>query len=135
MQDRCGGFDSHQVHLRCIMTTNVSTAETSLAAPVAPEDVRCGDFVAILSEVIELPSFMWCDYMPGPADQPVRVRYCTTDGGTPLKVKAICLPFVFVKSPQGQSRTIDVRHTQFARLERGYAKTVWKDLRSQRPKV
>lgn len=118
------------------MTTNVSsTFGTSLAASVAPEDLRCGDFVAVLNEILEYPSFLWCDAVLGAPEEPVRLRYCAADGGLPLKIKAICLPFVFVKSPYGISQTIDVRQVQLVRLRKRYAKTVWKDLRRHRSKA
>ena len=64
--------------------------------------------------------------------EPVRVRHLPTENRAPLKVKAICLPFVFVKQPNGQHQTIDVRLASLVRLERGYAKTVWKSMRCRR---
>ena len=105
---------------------------TSVAASVAPEDLRCGDFVGILSEVLEFPSFYWCDSVSSERDELVRVRYIPKHGGTPLKIKAICLPFVYVKSPGGQLQVIDVRQVQLVRLTRRYGKAVWKDLQQQR---
>ncbi len=102
---------------------------SSIAASIAPEDLRRGDFVAVLSEVVELPSFLWTDTLSSCRDELVRVRRLPTEGRAPLKVKAICLPFVFVKSPSGQFRTIDVRLARLVRLEKSYAKTVWKILK------
>ncbi len=52
-----------------------------------------------------------------------------TEDRVPLKIKAICLPFVFVKSPSGRFQTIDVRLAKLVRLERDYAQSVWKALK------
>jgi hypothetical protein len=100
-----------------------------LAARVAPEDLRCGDFVAVLSEIVELPSFLWTETLPSAQDELVRLRRLPTEGRVPLKVKAICLPFIFVKLPRGEFQTIDVRLASLVRLETSYARTVWKSLR------
>jgi hypothetical protein len=102
---------------------------TAVAAMVAPEDLRVGDFVAVLSEIVELPSFLWCETLSADRSELVRMRRLPTDDRAPMKVKAICLPYIFVKLPKGQFRTIDVRLTSLARLEEKYAKTVWKTLK------
>ena len=102
----------------------------STAATVAPEDLRRGDFVAVLSEIVELPTFLWFETLPGCQEELVRVRRLPTDDRTPLKVKAICLPYVFVKLPSGGCRTLDIRLSSLARLEKDYAKVVWKALKA-----
>ena len=102
-----------------------------LATCVAPDDLNCGDFVAVLNVVCELPSFLWCCESSGvEPDEPVRIKF-QSGGGTPLKIKAICLPFVYVKSPDGTSRTMDVRQVQLARLNPDYATAVWKEMKKQ----
>jgi len=112
-------------------TESSKTASLALAASVAPEDLECGDFVAILSEISEFPSFFWFDTSPDDRDKLVRLRFIPKGSGRPLKIKAICLPFVAVKPPVGQCETIDVRQTQLARLDERYAKHVRKKLRAQ----
>lgn len=99
---------------------------------VAPEDLRVGDFVGVLSETIELPSFLWTETLATERSELVRLRYLPTDDRAPLRVTAVCLPFVFVKRPNGQFQTMDVRLTSLVRLERSYAKTVWKRLKAPR---
>jgi len=108
--------------------------ESYVAKFLAAEDVRCGDVVGILREVIEYPSFFWCLDSPAQeAHEPVRVHARATDGGIPLKVKAICLPFLLVKSPNGQHRTLDVRQCELVRLNAKYAELAWKTLGKQEP--
>lgn len=117
------------------MTDHSTTTErTSLAALVAHEDLKAGDFVTVLNDVVELPSFLWCDASPKAGDAVVRVRLCADGGGMPLKVKAVCLPFVYVRSPEGFALTLDVRQVELVRLKKQYAKTIWKDFRKQRSK-
>jgi hypothetical protein len=119
------------------MKTKLRNRENStLAARVAPDDLRPGDFVGILSETVELPSFLWCDTLPCARSELVRISYLPIEGRVPLKIKALCLPFVFVQLPRGQFQTLDVRLTSLVRLHRSYAKTVWKALQAQpRPKA
>jgi hypothetical protein len=102
----------------------------TLAAQAAPEDLRPGMMVAVLNEVREFPSFLWCmDSAALPPDQPVRIRWRSGQHGTPLRVMAVCLPFVCVKNPYGEYVTIDIRQTECVRLHRDYARLVWKKLR------
>lgn len=115
---------------RIHMDTRLQENEgTSVAALVAPEDLRRGDFVTVLSEIVELPSFLWCEMLATDRSELVRLRRLPTDDRAPMKVKAICLPFIFVKLPKGQFRTIDIRLTSLVRLEKNYARTVWKTLK------
>ena len=108
-------------------TANNQECEAYVARSLAAEDLRCGDFVGILHETLELPSFHWtCDGQLLPPDELVRITYQPVEGGTPLKVKAICLPFIFVKHPSGEHKTLDVRRQQLVRLNRSYARLVWK---------
>src|SRR6476620_12211256 len=110
-------------------TANNQECAAGLARSLAAEDLRCGDFVGILNETIELPSYHWrSDGQLLPPDELVRIVYRPTEGGTPLKVKAICLPFVFVKNPNGQHQTLDVRRHNLVRLSQSYARVVWKTL-------
>ncbi len=116
------------------MKSNATTnKETYVSRSLAAEDLKCGDFVGILHEIVEWPSFFWsCDGQLLPPDELVRIACRASDGGTPLKVKAICLPFVFVKKPCGQHRILDVRQHRLVRLSREYAKPVWKALGKRR---
>src|SRR4029453_8801147 len=85
------------------MRSPANTAEAHLATSLAPEDIGPGDFVSILYELLELPSYFWsCDAQLLPPSEPIRMPWRTADCGTPLKVKAVCLPFIFVKHPSGE---------------------------------
>ncbi len=111
-------------------TATIPESESTLARSLAPEDLSCGDFVAVVQEIVEWPSFFWsCDAQLLPPDEPVRLAVRSSEGGTPLKIKAICLPFVFVKRPCGTHRTLDVRQHRLVRLSAAYASTVWKEMK------
>jgi hypothetical protein len=104
-----------------------------LAESLAAEDIRCGDVIAILDVIYEFPSFLW----PGesyvlPPDEPVCVRLRSHHTGKPLKVEAICLPYVLVKAPDGCHKTLDVRRCRLVRLSRAYAQKAWKRFRKAR---
>jgi hypothetical protein len=103
------------------------SADSTLARALAPEDIRPGDYIALLHEIYELPSFYWCaDAALMPVERPVRIRYVPHEDQVPLRVMHVCLPFVLVDSPQGTCRTIDLRLRQLARLDRAFAKAAWK---------
>jgi hypothetical protein len=110
-------------------------ANCILAKPLAPEEVRIDDLVTVLHITHEYPSFFWCaESFQIPHSEPVRVQFIPDDGGLPLKVRSICLPFVFVKDPAGEPRTLDLRKCRLARLDRDYAKTIWKARKKARAK-
>ena len=113
-------------------TTVPTNQDTSVAASVAPEDLRCGDYVTALNQIYELPSFLWCsDAATLPANQPVRAQFGASGAGIPLRVTAICLPFVCVKSPRSRPRIIDVRRIELVRLKKRYAKDTWTQLKKK----
>ena len=116
------------------MKAKTATIEPTLAASVAGEDLRVGDDVAVLNEIHEFPSFLWdCETARLAPDDVVRIQCAGRDAGMPLRVKAICLPFVFLKTPAGEHRTVDIRTVQLVRLNPRYAKLVRKELRRRRP--
>ena len=99
-----------------------------LAKTLAGEDVRCGDVVAILDVILEFPSFLWDDDPHVlPPQEPVYVRWRSAHTGKPLKVEAICLPYILVKTPKGRHKTLDLRQCRLVRLSDGYAKKAWKE--------
>lgn len=113
-----------------------ANTDSALAKPLAPEDVRCGDYVAVLHLICEIPSYMWCDEsFRLPHDELVRIQYIPEDAGQALKVKSVCLPFVFAQDSAGERKTLDMRKCRLARLDRHYAKTAWKADRKTKRKA
>jgi hypothetical protein len=115
-----------------VATTLTNKSEIDVAASVAPEDLRCGDLVGIQSVIYQYPSFFWCaDSALERRHELVRIRYILAEGGIPLKIKAICLPFVFVKDPAGNHRHLDTRLYRLVRLTSAYSQEVWKAMRKK----
>jgi hypothetical protein len=108
-------------------------AELTTAKVLAPEDVRAGDYVALLHVVHEIPSFLWCGETSAVRpDEPVRIPFVPTHGGVPYRVRSICLPFILVKTPWGNLRNLDVRRYRLARLDSAHALAVWKACKKSR---
>jgi hypothetical protein len=105
-------------------TATESGVTTTVAASVAGEDVRCGDYVTVLNATYEVPSYMW-DQAMLPANELVRLKFIPSDAGVPLKVFAVCLPFIYGKTATDDVRTLDLRRQQIVRLDRVAAKEVW----------
>lgn len=112
------------------MERTKSAARATLARSLAPEEVRLGDYVTPLSTVVEVPTYWYpADGWNMRIDEPVRVRVLNTCDGVPLRVKAVCLPFVLAKQPTGRFVTLDLRRCQLARLDRAFGKRAWKALK------
>lgn len=109
-------------------TSTQSQSTTTVAANVAGEDVRCGDYVTLLNTTCEVPSYMWDQAMLAATDL-VRLKIVPGDAGVPLRVFAVCLPFVYAKTAAGDVRTLDLRRQQIVRLDRATAKEVWAALK------
>jgi hypothetical protein len=115
---------------RSIEYESTAAAEATLARPLAPEDIRVGDFIAPLFEIVEIASYCWYgESWNLPLNEPVRVRYIPTCDPLPLRVKSVCLPFLLATTPAGEPSTIDVRKYQLARLGESHAKRAWKAYR------
>jgi hypothetical protein len=103
---------------------------TAVASRLAPEDLRPGQDVAVLTETFECPTFLWCGEIPGARpDEAVRLHLMSRDGGRPLRIKSVCLPFLLAIRPDGKSRLLDVRRVQLVKLDPNYARLVRKAIR------
>ncbi|MEZ6063430.1 MAG: hypothetical protein R3C19_24040 [Planctomycetaceae bacterium] len=103
------------------------------AKPTSAEDVRVGSYVTVLRSACELPSFFWgADVGAFPPELPIRYQHIPCNSGTPLKVKAVCVPFVLVRDPNGNHLTLDLRRSEVATLSDDYAKLTWQNLRRGR---
>lgn len=122
----------HFPDLQCdlMKTTTETKNQMSVAARIAGEDIVAGDYVTILSEVIEFPSFLWnCSNVSLPPDEPVRIRYLPQMAGVPHEVVTVCLPFVYAKFPSGHLLAFDVRQHDLVRLNHSNAQLIWREMR------
>ena len=114
----------------------IMDAEISISRTLAPEDIRPDMFVVIQDYVEEyLPEWSLTDPHLKGDGQPLRFRFlpCDCPGCghlTPMKVSAVGLPFVLVKTIKGAHRTIDVRRYRLAQLPDHYGRKVFKKLKA-----
>jgi hypothetical protein len=112
-------------------STKGEAFQTRIVAGVAGEDIQPGDFLTLSSELVELPSYLWsCESTSITNDEPVRIRYIPSEAGEPLKVIAICLPFVYAKQAKGATRILDIRQHQLVKLDAWVGRKVWKRLKA-----
>lgn len=101
-----------------------------VAKPLAPEEIRLRDRIIVLHQIHEMPSFFWeADPTTLPIDRVVRVTSIPESVLAPLKVTAVCLPIVGAETWNGQTRLFDIRLVHLARVDRLFAKLIWKGLR------
>lgn len=116
-----------------IMIEETDFSEIDVSRPLAPEDVRPGDYIAVATEIFEhLPCHFGRAESVGPP-APLRVAWTPCDAGAPYRVSAVCLPFVLAQDADGAGRTLDVRRHRLVRLTERYGKKAFKRLRTARP--
>jgi hypothetical protein len=99
---------------------DVQMDETLLSAPVAPEDIRAGDYIAPMNEVMQFV-LRGCeqDWIPGEQRVP-RLHLCTMKVvetfPSVMRVLAVGLPFVLVEQQCGTVSLVTCRLSEFARL-------------------
>jgi hypothetical protein len=100
---------------------------------LAPEDIRVGAYVTVLQTISEFLPHMLCvdDGIRQRSVEPVRVRWLPCEPTPPMKVKAVCLPHVFVRCPNREHRTLDVREQIIGEVPRDYAQTVVDAIRAR----
>ncbi len=104
----------------------------TLATSIAGEDVYEGDFVTVTQRTIEVPSYLWDS---GDSwlrtEQLVRLRLIPQDAGIPLKVIAICLPFVYARRPNSTIQVVDLRREEVSKLEADRGKRIWREMQTR----
>lgn len=92
---------------------------------IGPEDVRIGDYVAITHTTYEFIADP-CTGITQPEVKPARVTMIPWNAGRPMKVVAVCLPFVLVLDTSRTTETLDLRRHRIARLGRAYGRKAFK---------
>lgn len=110
------------VQSRSQLEKKARRCESTVAKPLAPEEIRKHDDVAVLHVTYEFPTFLWCtDAATVPMEQPVRISFVPLEVGTVYRVESVCLPFVLVSTADGRQLSLDVRRHRLARLDGQYA--------------
>ena len=101
------------------------------AQPLAADDLRIGDGVTVGQATAQ----MFADADPPPGDDNLRLlrtRYIPEVAGRPLKVEAICLPFVLARDPSGDRLILDLRRHHLLRLDHRYTRRAFKALKPKK---
>ena len=96
------------------------------ARSVVPEDLRVGDGVAVAHTDLQVLADQ--DPPVGENYRVIKAHYIPHDAGDPLKVKAVCLPFVLAVNVAKQHVTLDVRRQHLVRLAPDYTRQAFKAL-------
>jgi hypothetical protein len=111
-----------------LITTTNSRGACTAARRIAPEDIAPGCYIAVLRENCEFIRGVFCDV---PARLTVEQVATLPDEEdlAPMKVIAVCLPFVLVQKPDGKCRTLDVRAFTVAALDLRFARLAFRRLK------
>jgi hypothetical protein len=105
--------------------------ETMIARTIAPEDIRPWMYVAVASILDEWVLRTSDCAIEKPGIVVARVRLLPVSDLVPLKVKAACLPFVLVSTPNDGARMLDVRQHELVELPEAFARKAMKALRAK----
>ncbi|MEM1209505.1 MAG: hypothetical protein AAGI54_09570 [Planctomycetota bacterium] len=95
--------------------------------PVAAEDLRGGDYVAVTFVKTSVFRFDSHD----PSGDPVRVELVPNMpdyAGRPFEVVSVCLPFVLCKTPEGHACVLDVRQCTLVRLPEPFGQNAFESM-------
>jgi len=95
---------------------------------IAPEDLNIGDYV-ITHAVVEAFHCVQCE--PGTV---LTTRFERTPSWEvkPLRVRAVCLPYVFCVTASRGHEMVDVRRERLAVVPEAFARAVWSRVRLER---
>ncbi len=102
-----------------------TTKQISLARVIAPEDLAPGIFINILHDIDEsVPFLTSCETPLTPPRVTTYVSIPQWATG-PLRVLAVCLPFVLVEFDCGMKRQLDVRRASLVRVPEEYGRVAF----------
>ncbi len=93
--------------------------DTPIARPVAPEDIRVGDYIAPMNESMQFV-LRGCDqdWSPGDREPRIHVMSARMVDSMPrvMRVVAVAVPFILVEDSSGCTSLVTCRLVDFARL-------------------
>ena len=87
----------------------------------SPEDIRPGDFIAVTHTRFELIPDNLEPMLGGTEIEPIRLTALPNEAGTPMKVIALCLPFVIGETAYAARVVVDTRRHALIRVSEDYA--------------
>jgi hypothetical protein len=110
-------------------TKSEKNQESGIARPLAPEDVRAGDYICVMKVLQEYMPFWAILEESWKKPELIRLTWMPADSGTPLKVVEVCIPFVLVQQVDGTHKTLDLRRHGVGRLSDRFGSRAFKRLR------
>jgi len=89
--------------------------DTTVAQPIAPEDIAPGQFVTPLTKTLVRFPNLYSDDVYVNKTEPFPITYVPRVRA-PVRVVEVCLPFVLIETPKGKVRMIDLRRLRLARV-------------------
>ena len=99
------------------MSTNTLTRRIR-----SPEDIQIGDYVVRTHRRYQLVPCNVERSVTGEAIEPIILYAWPYDAGEPLKVRAVCLPFVMTENQYGSREAVDTRQDVLMKVSKAYAK-------------
>ncbi len=101
------------------------TQEITITRRLAPEDILPGMFIAIAAHTREIFPHWLIGSTPNHVPDVVRISVRGCVDGTPLRVVAVCLPFVMTENAKGAIETLDVRQHTLVTIDEMFALEVF----------
>lgn len=118
-------------------TTQDTLQDSALATPVAPEDIRVGDYLAPMNETMQFV-LRGCEPDWQGGDRPPRVHVVTArlveSFPQVMRVLGVGLPFLLVEDLNGTASLTTCRLAEFARLPKEMGQRAMRDLDRRRRK-
>lgn len=92
---------------------------------VGPEDLHPGDYVTVAHTTYEFFAD-FCALGENRDVTPTRITMIPDEAGQPMKVLAVCLPFVLVRYTNRVAGTLDLRRHRVAKLSDTYGRKAFK---------
>jgi hypothetical protein len=113
--------------------TTESEPRLKTARPLAPEDIRPGQFVALLNVTAEYLPWYYLEEPRFDTPRPMRLTWLPDDV-EPMRVSAVCLPYVLVRTVQRKHEVLDLRRHKLARVSSRFARAAFKSMKPRKKK-
>ena len=109
--------------------------QNTMTKVLAPDDIRTGDYVVVLSVVHESFPMLYEDGLDAHS-RSLKVRTTSAPEGQPsvLRVAGVCVPLVLVAEANGKPRLLDTRREQLGRLNETFGELAFEQLGSKAKK-
>jgi len=108
------------------------TMDTTIAQPLAPEDIVPGQYITPLVRVQERFPNLYSDDAFVDKTESFRITF-VPHVRNPVRVLEVCLPFVLIETPKGKTRMLDLRRYRLARVSDRFGEAMFARAQTQPP--